>query len=250
MHRFFVPAPNIKANLAIIDGQQARHIEKVLRLKPGDVVILFDGTGYEYIAQLCDRQKGEDLVAQIMSCNYADNEPLTRINLVQGIAKGDKMDTIIQKATEIGIAKVYPLLSNNTVVQLDYNRMHKKVKRWEQVACEACKQCRRNIILQVNLPITFAEMLEVVEPERTILLYENEKNQGLKRVLRENIDRLKNNEIFLLVGPEGGFTEQEIAQARQKGMLITSLGKRILRTETAGLVAAGAVLYEYGDLGE
>ena len=249
LHRFFVWPENIADQIVRIDRDQARHIEKVLRLVPGDLLQVFDGQGHEYEVCLQGKEDGF-LLGEIVQELHRDVESPLHLSLVQGIAKGDKMDSIIQKAVEIGVEDIYPLFSQYAVVKLEKERAGKKVERWQTIAREACKQCRRNRVPTVHVPITFPEMMKFVSEKPTILLYEHTENNGLKQVLNENRAKfLAGSQLFLIIGPEGGFAPEEIAAAREQGVLIAGLGPRILRTETAGLVAASIVLYELADLG-
>ncbi len=249
LHRFFVWPENIAEQLVRIDREQARHIEKVLRLVAGDIVQVFDGQGHEYEICLQGKEDGF-LLGEILQELHREVESPLHLSLVQGIAKGDKMDSIIQKAVEIGVEDIYPLFSQYAVVKLEKERAGKKVERWQTIAREACKQCRRNRVPTVHAPCTFGEMMDMVAGNPTILLYEHEDNNGLKQVLNDNRAELQAGaQLFVMIGPEGGFSPDEIALAREQGVLIAGLGPRILRTETAGLVAASIILYELADLG-
>jgi 16S rRNA (uracil1498-N3)-methyltransferase len=244
MHRFFVDPENIQGHMAIIDKEEAHHIQKVLRLKAGEQVILFDGSGYEYRVRLLEAKQA-GLIAQIMERSSKEELPV-RVCLVQGIAKGDKMDSIIQKASEIGVAEIYPLVSERTVVRLAGDNAVKKVKRWQHIAREACKQCRRNLIPQVKPVLKMEEVYQEIGEAPALIFYEKEKNQGLRQVL-SNIkgEVLAKGRLFVLIGPEGGFSEIEVNKAIKQGVKTASLGPRILRTETAGLVASAIIMYEY-----
>lgn len=249
MHRFFVWPEHITDQLIRIDRDQARHIEKVLRLVAGDIVQVFDGQGHEY--EVCLRGKEDGFLSgKILQELHREVESPLRLCLVQGIAKGDKMDSIIQKAVEIGVKDIYPLFSQYAVVKLEKERAGKKVERWQTIAREACKQCRRNWMPTVHVPASFTEMMNLAAGNPTILLYEQEANNGLKQILNDNrAELLAGSQLFLIIGPEGGFAPHEIAAAREQGVMIAGLGPRILRTETAGLAAAAIVLYELADLG-
>lgn len=248
MHRFFVPPDKIADKRAYLEKDEARHIEKVLRLKSGDRITLFDGTGAEYDAVLIGRQN-QVLEAEIVQVHNQEESMSTKLSLLQGMAKGDKMDTIIQKAVEIGVSSIYPVICERTVVRLSGDRAQSKVIRWQQIAREACKQCRRNTIPEVKKITAYPELFQYTQGNPLIMLYENENETGLKRLLRDKEKEFCGKEIFILVGPEGGFAAHEVQQAYDHQAFMASLGPRILRTETAGLVAASIVLYEYGDLG-
>jgi len=246
MHRFFISPQNIKANNVSIDPEEARHIEKVLRLTTGDIVVCFDGSGREYQVRLEGRENGI-LTGQIIHTGLRESEPALKLYLAQGIAKGEKMDTIIQKSVEIGISAIYPLSCERSVVRLSGDKAEKKMQ--QSIAREACKQCRRNLIPQVMPVMNFTSLLEDIGDKPAIMLYENEEHTSLKALLQSRLREINGQEIFLLIGPEGGFSSQEVETASRQGIYTASLGPRILRTETAGLVAASIILYEYGDLG-
>ncbi len=247
MHRFFISPQNIKGNTVNIDREEARHIEKVLRLTIGDIVVCFDGTGREYQVRLEGRENGI-LTGQIIHTGLRESEPVLKLYLAQGIAKGEKMDTIIQKSVEIGVAAIYPVSCERSVVRLAVDKAEKKVHRWQSIAREACKQCRRNLIPEVIPVMNFTSLLEEIGDKPAIMLYENENQTSLKSLLKSQLREINGQEIFLLIGPEGGFSPQEVETANRKGIYTASLGPRILRTETAGLVAASIILYEYGDM--
>ena len=220
----------------------------MLRLTAGDIVVCFDGTGREYQIRLEGRENGI-LTGQIIHTALRESEPALKLYLAQGIAKGEKMDTIIQKSVEIGVSAIYPVSCERSVVRLTEDKAEKKVERWQSIAREACKQCRRNLIPQV-MPVTnFTSLLEEMGDIQAIMLYENEDQTSLKSLLKSQLGKVSGQELFLLIGPEGGFSPQEVEAAGRQEIYTASLGSRILRTETAGLVAASIILYEYGDLG-
>ncbi|HHV15884.1 MAG TPA: 16S rRNA (uracil(1498)-N(3))-methyltransferase [Gelria sp.] len=247
MHRFFISPENIKENIVYIDPEEARHIE-VLRLTAGDTVMFFDGTGREYQVRLEGWESGI-LTGQIIHTGFGESEPALKLYLAQGIAKGDKMDTIIQKSVEIGVSAIYPVSCERSVVRLSGEKAPKRVQRWQSITREACKQCRRNLIPQVMPVMDFFTLLEKIGDKPAIMLYENEDKISLKSLLHKHFIETDGQELFLLIGPEGGFSPQEVEVASQQGVYTASLGPRILRTETAGLVAASIILYEYGELG-
>ncbi|NLB88595.1 MAG: 16S rRNA (uracil(1498)-N(3))-methyltransferase [Syntrophomonadaceae bacterium] len=247
MHRFFVPASNIEdKKVYITDKKELKHMSKVLRLGVGDNVIVFDGKGSEYEVIITETDK-EGWTADIIKAAVKDVKPKVKLSLVQGIAKGEKMDTIIQKAVEVGITSIYPVLTEHTVVKLDALKGNKKVERWQNIALEACKQCRRNTIPEVLPVTTYDEIIEKIKDKNSIMLYEKEDKLSLREVLKKDLSDAE--EIFLLVGPEGGFSNKEVDKARASGTFVVTLGEKILRTETAAIVGSAIVLYELGHLG-
>ncbi|CFX99119.1 Ribosomal RNA small subunit methyltransferase E [Syntrophomonas zehnderi OL-4] len=249
MYRFFVEPENISGLQVYINAEQTHHIEKVLRLKIGNIIRVFDGQNHEYEIRLIGKEN-ESLKGEIIQEIKRHAEAPLFLSLVQGISKGDKMENIIQKAVEIGVGEIYPLISQYTVVKMEQERIGKKKQRWQSIAREACKQCCRNRIPAIHNPITFSQMLDLTQGYPAILLYEGEDQRGLKSVLREKAPTfLSASRTFLIIGPEGGFSPEEAAQAKANNIITAGLGPRILRTETAGIVAASIVLYELADLG-
>jgi 16S rRNA (uracil1498-N3)-methyltransferase len=249
LHRFFVDSQDIDDQQVHFSSPESRHIERVLRLREGDTVLVFDGSGWEYQVELMGRDTSGNVTGQIVHKEYQDREAPFKLSLVQGIAKGEKMDTIIQKAVEIGIDSIHPLLTERTVVKLEGPKVKQKQERWQSISRQACKQCRRNKVPPVFPPVELASFLEQHQDQPILMLYESEQERSIKQVLRDNLLPCETQPWYLLVGPEGGFSEAEAALAQQKGAVLVGLGPRILRTETAGLLAAGIILYELGDLG-
>ncbi|WP_054691898.1 16S rRNA (uracil(1498)-N(3))-methyltransferase [Syntrophomonas palmitatica] len=245
---FFCFCDKHKEDEMYFDRGELRHIEKVLRLRPGEIVAVFDGSGMEYRVRLREDQE-QRLKGEIISKACIDREPETSLHLVQGIAKGDKMDSIVQKAVEIGVKAIHPLAAQRSVVELDERKAGKRVMRWQEIAREACKQCRRNQMPLVNPMRGINEILQIIGQTPAIMLYEEEHKLGLKQLLQTEEERFTGQEIFILVGPEGGFSHEEAEAARDRGVHLVTLGPRILRTETAGLVAASLILYHFNDLG-
>ncbi|QEK12367.1 16S rRNA (uracil(1498)-N(3))-methyltransferase [Crassaminicella thermophila] len=250
MNRFFVDEKNIseeEAQIIINDIEDVKHIKKVLRLTEGDCIEVCDGNKNEYIGKISSLLKSE-IRLNILEKKVAKTEPKVDITLFQGIPKSSKMDIIIQKCTELGIHKIVPIITERTIVQIkDKKAEAKKIERWQKVAEAAAKQCKRGIIPNIGNPIPFKEMLKLLsEYDLSIIPYEQEKNTGLKRLIKKNKDYKK---IAIIIGPEGGFEKSEIIGAQEKGTLPITLGPRILRTETAGFVALSILMYEIGDLG-
>lgn len=247
MHRFFVNERDISGNhITIRDKNELNHMARVLRLKIGDQVIVFDGKGTEYEVTI-DETAVDYWSATVNNKIYRPNNPKIHLSLIQGIAKGDKMDLIIQKAVEIGVNTLYPVLTEHTVVKLDGEKAHKRMQRWEAIALEACKQSRRNTLLTIKPISSFAEVIKKTRGISSIMLYEKEEQVSLKEILRQQ--DILTNEVFLIIGPEGGFSPNELEMAKENGVFIATLGQKILRTETASIVGSAIVLYELGDLG-
>lgn len=246
MHRFFVNSNSWAENHILFEAKEAHHMQKVLRLKPGDMIIGFDGKGNEYrITLLAETNDG--LRGVIEEICQKETEPNVLVHLVQGIAKADKMDTIIQKAVEIGIHSIYPVTTSHTVVRLKEDKRASKITRWQTIAREACKQCRRNYIPEVKPLLDFAAFLKNRDRNKAaIMLYENEHLHSLGEAIKTHLDLIQTQGAYLIVGPEGGFSDAEVESAREQGVITAGLGPRILRTETAGLAAASMILYAGG----
>lgn len=249
MHRFFVDPQDIDHQQVYFSPEESRHIERVLRLRPGETVVVFDGSGWEYQVELSGKTPSGVLAGQILNREHKDRESPFKLALVQGIAKGEKMDTIIQKAVEIGIDSIHPLLTEHTVVQLEGSKRQQRQERWQAISRQACKQCRRNYVPPVLPPIELDCFLEQHQDKPILMLYESEQNCTLRQVLQDGLLDRNAQPWYLMVGPEGGFSKAEADLARKKGAVLAGLGPRILRTETAGLSAASIILYELGDLG-
>lgn len=247
MHKFFVPVENIKENMAVIEGDDVKHIYKVLRLSLGDTVCINDCGGVEYIGEITEINKKEVLV-NIIKRLETNNESKVDIYLFQGLPKSQKMDLIVQKATELGVKEITPVITERVVVKNEIGE-YRKMDRWSRIALEACKQSKRTMIPKVNTPVEFLNMLDLLKNMDLIVVpYENEEQKGFKSVIGK-IEKSSIKSVGIVIGPEGGFEEAEItALKNSKGEIIT-LGPRILRTETAGFVAASLIMYELGDLG-
>ncbi len=243
MNRFFVMKKNIIGNTIYIrDLEDVKHIVKVLRLKPKEKIEVSDGEQFEYFAEISNLSK-DSVEAVILKKQHFQREPFTFITLYQGIPKQNKMENIIQKSVELGVCRIIPFFSERTVVK-DKGNSLKKVERWQKISIEASKQCKRGIIPKVENPLSFHEMLkDIQDKNRTLFLYEDEKKTMIKDILKIQ-DSIKAQRIAVIVGPEGGFSLNEVRHAEKAGAISVSVGKTILRTETAGIAALAMVLYE------
>lgn len=242
MRRFFIDGP--LGDEIIITGQDARHIGRVLRLAPGDELVVAgaDGrTGRAVITAVgltCVTARLEEVLD-------AAHEPPISVRLAQGLPKGDKLEYIIQKAAELGVAGVIPVAADNCVVRYDGTRQACRQDRWRKIAAEAAKQCGRSAVPAVDRIMTLAEALGTAGSKETIIMLYEGGGDSLRDILAAGEAR----DYLLLVGPEGGFSPAEAALARSSGARFATLGPRILRTETASLAALAIVMYEKGDLG-
>lgn len=245
MHRFFVEKNQISDGTIVILDNDVKHIKNVLRLKTDDLIeIVCDG----YIYETCIiQQTKSQIITRVINKFKGENETRTHIRLFQGLAKGNKMETILQKGTEIGIKEFYPIITNRTVVKVDDKKKEKnKLTRWNTIVEDASKQAKRDVIPKVMNILSFHDMLELLKNEDNILVpYEDENKISIK----DSLKGIEDDIINIVIGPEGGFELEEIQRLKDIGAQIVSLGRRILRTETAGLVTAAAILYEKDDLG-
>ena len=244
MHRFFIP--QLYNEEMTITGVDAKHIGKVLRMQPGDKLQIVSDDGVSALAEVAAITEGT-VTVRCLEKLAESHEPAVKITLAQGLAKGEKMDFIIQKAVELGAYSIVPVAMEHSVVRLDGAKADKKVERWQKIAEAAAKQSKRDIIPQVQEVQSVSEMLANNNCKTKIIAYECEDRMSLKTALREAGQM---EDLLLIIGPEGGISEAELAKAREAGAVPVSLGRRILRAETAGLVAMSAIFYETGDLGD
>lgn len=241
MHRFFVSEDCIQGDKVSLEARVARQLRDVLRARQGTRIILLDNTGYEYEVEISwvGKDGGEGTVRD---SRPASGEPRTQVHLYQSILKGDKFELVLQKGTEVGIIAFHPVFSLRSVVT---DVRPNKQERWVRVLTEAAEQAGRGRLPLLSDPVLLADACEGLEG-LSLIPYEEEKTRGLREALREGNST---GRINLFIGPEGGFEEQEVEFARRQGITPVSLGPRLLRAETAGLVAATAILYELGELG-
>ncbi|MDF9409289.1 16S rRNA (uracil(1498)-N(3))-methyltransferase [Pelotomaculum isophthalicicum JI] len=243
---FFVSPNQISEGMVCLSGTDAVHVARVLRLGVGERIVLSDGKGKSYLAVL-ERVDKKDVSCKIEKEFAAAPPDLPKVTLVQGIPKGDKMDFIVQKGTELGLNGLIPLLSERVVVKLEGDKQLKRWERWRRIALEAAKQCRRPDIPEISRPESWEQVLSALPAEAAALIpWEEEKSDSLKGFLRHEKPPV---EIYVFIGPEGGFSSGEVECARLHGVRPVTIGPRILRTETAGLAVLTMILYQWGDLG-
>lgn len=242
MPKFFVNQEQILNNEIKIIGEDVNHIKNVLRLENGDSLkICSKETTENYECEIKQINK-EFVECQIIKKVIDRNESDIYIHIFQGLPKSDKMEFIIEKSTEIGVKEITPVIMKRTIVKLDNKDKIKKITRWQKIAEVAAKQSQRDQILKVNNIINFDNIIEKMKEYDIVLIaYENEKDTTLKSVLK-NIKKCKQIKIAIIIGPEGGIDESEIEKLKQYKTI--TLGKRILRTETAPIVMASNILYE------
>lgn len=242
MRRFFIDG-DIHGQIQI-NKDDEKHIKNVLRMKVGETLILVDNKGESAFCEIVSFSDGLSVV--VKEFLQEQNETALHVILGQGLGKGDKMDFVVQKAVELGAKEIVPLALEHCVPSYVNDKAKGKSERWRKIAREAAKQCQRNIVPKVHEVMSLAEALNSFSPDAGIVFYEQEQANGLRSVLAEHKHA---KTIFLLIGPEGGLSEKEVDLCQKAGFISASLGKRILRTETAAVAALSVVMYELGDFG-
>jgi 16S rRNA (uracil1498-N3)-methyltransferase len=254
MQRFFIPAANIRGNEVNISGAQAHQIARVLRMRPGDQVIVLDNSGWEIDTQL--RVVEPNLVqGEVLRRRLNSTEARTKISLFQGVLKSQRFEFVLQKGTEIGVVEFVPLVTERCVMR-DLEDAEGKRRRWESIIQESAEQSRRGRKPVLGTATFLRQACEQARQRRGLSLipWEEERLTSLQAALRADARAAGGGArppflINLFIGPEGGFTPNEIDLAQHYGLVPVTLGKRTLRAETAGIVAAASVLYEFGDIG-
>jgi len=223
-----------------------RYIRNVLRLRKGDSLILFSGKGVEYGAVVRAVTKDAVTADIIDKKNIRDDG--IRITLAQALPKGPKMDFIIQKAAELGVSRIIPFDSSRSIPKLTADKARSRTARWQKIALEACRQCRRGDIPEVTEIHSFHEVLEMPgKDDLKLIFWEEESGMGIKDVLRNNAAQ-NTGDFFAIIGPEGGFSKDEVEAALRQGCLSVSLGRRVLKVETASIAILAILQYERGSL--
>jgi 16S rRNA (uracil1498-N3)-methyltransferase len=252
MHRFFVTPSCIEDNAVTVTGPQAHQIAHVLRMRPGDIVVVLDNSGWEIETRLVSVERSA-VRGEVVRRRLAGSEPRTKISIYQGVLKSRNFELVLQKGTELGMVEFVPIITEWCVIS-DLEAVEKKHDRWEWIIQEAAEQCRRGRKPTLRPAMLFSPACERTRQQGglSLVLWAGEKVVGLRDLLRNappgHARAWPPISISLFVGPEGGFSTDEIDLARRYGIVPVRLGPRILRAETAGLVAASAILYELGDL--
>ncbi len=256
MDRFFVEPEhlNLDDRTLYIDGEDVKHISKVLRYGQGDEIEVCDSNGHEYICRIesIDKTRIDLSIVDEVDIN---RESRIRVSLYQGVPKSTKMEIILQKLTEAGVDEIVLVNTKRSVVNIKGDKADKKFDRWERIIYEAAKQCKRGMIPKLRGILSFKEALEDMgKNDINICPYEVEKSLGIKEALQtgqvkkilENKDEVR---VGIFIGPEGGFAEEENEMVKAAGIASVTMGPRIFRTETASIVATAITLYELGDIG-
>ena len=239
--RVFSPQTIAIGDCIELEAGAARHLTSALRMNSGQLITLFNGHGGEYTAELVEAKKGKATV-RITEFDKADRESNLPIHLAIGISRGERMDLIVQKATELGASEITPLFTERCEVKLSGDRLAKKISHWQQVAISACEQCQRNSLPSINSPVKIDQWQVNCDASLKLLLH-HRTDQSLSDMPPPS------GQVALLIGPEGGLSEREIEQAISLGFSPLALGPRVLRTETAPLAAISILQSLWGDMG-
>ena len=245
MTQFLIPPNSREGDIVTLDGSDARHLRDALRARVGEAVRLFDGNGTHYQGKVQSTSKNG--VSVLVGLRLPAESPRTPLLFAQSILKGDKMDFVIQKAAELGVSSFLPFVSSRTIVRIDPKK--DKTTRWQKIAQEASKQCGRATHMIVDPPVTFKTLLEKTEADVKIIFWE-ESREPLRRFFQRNppLPPFLKGGILVLIGPEGGFSKDEIDLAVRRRFTALSLGSTILKAETAAIAAMSLIQYELGNI--
>jgi 16S rRNA (uracil1498-N3)-methyltransferase len=243
--RFYIPEAQVQDGKLEIKGRESKHIRNVLRLKAGDWITVFDGAAREYQGPILHMSTSSVMI-RVEGITWAGPGTNLEIILAQSILKGEKMDYLVQKATELGISEIIPFFSTRSIPRFETPRGMERSRRWERIAIEASKQSGRGILPRVTPPRTYAEVLGAATSDVLRLILWEKEGIALKEILKR---RPLEKKLLFIVGPEGGLCEEEISEAKERGFAAITLGKRILRAETASLSLLSIIQYEWGDMG-
>ncbi|MFH0930952.1 MAG: RsmE family RNA methyltransferase [Candidatus Zixiibacteriota bacterium] len=247
---FYVEPKNVDKNFLKIEGEEAKHICQVLRKGEGEIIEVVDGEGIKY--QVLITNTGRDWVqGKILTQIRKENEPLTHLTLAQGLIKGVRMDFLVEKITEIGVSSIIPLITEKSVVKLEKDKREMaRLNRWKRIAISGMKQSLRSKLPDIQKPILVQELLaKIKEYDLALIACQTKRSIRLRRIKEIFGAKKRLKKILLLVGPESGFTQEELNLSLQSGIIPVSLGPRRLRSETAGIVFSSLVLHELEDLG-
>ena len=245
MARFYVPQPRIEKGMLKVEGEEVKHIRKVLRLRAGDEIAVFDGLGKEFEGMIVEEGLSS-VVIRIQNVYSSKGDSPLEVTLAQSLLKGEKMDYLIQKATELGVEEIIPFFSSRSVPLLEKSRRPNRHHRWGKIAVEASKQCGRGVVPKIESLQDYSDMLRMASPNTLRLILWEREGIKLKEILERSKERKK---IFFIIGPEGGFSQGEVEEAKRAEFIPVTLGRRILRAETASLCFLSILQYEQGDIG-
>ena len=241
MHRFYHSNPLDLNQIIILDEFSSHHALRVMRVKVDDFLILFNGDGFEYRGRVSDINK-KTINIEILSKEKNNNESPININLFQSISSNEKMDMVIQKATELGVSSIQPIFTSRSTVKLSLDRIKKRLIHWRQVSISACGQSGRSKIPTIKSPIGFDRFVEgITTNSLNLLLHPDNSRES------SNLPNEYSGDINIFIGPEGGFSQDEVLLLKKQNCINIQLGPRILRTETAPLAIIAILQYKYGD---
>jgi 16S rRNA (uracil1498-N3)-methyltransferase len=242
MHRFFVSPDSLHGERIILSGQQAHQIRDVLRMKSGDKIIVLDNTGYEYTVSLTEIER-QKIIGNVINKTKSEGEPKIQITLFQSLLAREKFEWVLQKCTEVGICRFVPVVTQRSIVRRIESVTANKISRWKRIITEAAEQSGRGRVPTLEEPHNFSDVLSGLDNFDCSLLGSAQiDTPDLREIIKAKGSEKIN--IALFVGPEGGFSGKEITDATGRGAKAFSLGKRVLRTETAAVVASALILYE------
>ena len=241
MHRFYHSNPLDLNQIIILDEFSSHHALRVMRVKVDDFLILFNGDGFEYRGRVSDINK-KTINIEILSKEKNNNESPININLFQSISSNEKMDMVIQKATELGVSSIQPIFTSRSTIKLSLDRTKKRLIHWKQVSISACEQSGRSKIPTIKSPIEFNQIPEGIKKNSlNLLLHPDDLEES------SNLPNEYSGDINIFIGPEGGFSQDEVLLLKKQNCINIQLGPRILRTETAPLAIIAILQYKYGD---
>lgn len=247
MQRFFVPNEWVSGPSVSMSGSVAHQISRVLRARPGDRVTALDGSGWEYVIEL-NRVSADVVDGRVVERNHGAEEPEVKTLLYQAVLKADRFELVLQKGTELGVSTFVPMSTTYSVPTPPVPERSPKFLRWSKIIQEAAEQCGRARLPVLESPMDFAAACESTEG-LSLMPWEGERSCGFSSRFRGLLATTDTNAVNLFIGPEGGFTHKEAALAKSLGIVSVSMGRRILRSETAAVAAISAVMYELGELG-
>ncbi|MDY6904556.1 MAG: 16S rRNA (uracil(1498)-N(3))-methyltransferase [Thermodesulfobacteriota bacterium] len=241
MRRFFIDRP-VSAGMAhTINGPDARHITHVLRMKQGDEIAMFDGNGYTLKARI-DMLSPKRVAVTITDVRPCETESPIHITIGQALLKDKKMDGLIRQLTELGMNEWLPFTAERSIPDPGRMRVHTRIERWQTIARESLKQCERGVLPQIHGPVAFDDVLSSIDNYDLGIIFTDKSAPGLEKI-KPSISR-----VLILIGPEGGFTNDEIEQARSRGFVTAGMGPRILKADTAAVAASTLVQHLFGDM--
>jgi 16S rRNA (uracil1498-N3)-methyltransferase len=244
--RFYAPPEQVEGPVVSLSGEESHHLSRVLRLKPGDTVFVFDGRGVERECEITEIKSNSARLRVIRVLEDAVESP-SRLTLAQAVARGEKFDLIVQKATELGVSRIVPLSSDHSDVKLSSEQAEKRLERWRRISLEALKQCGRRRLVELTPLLTVGEFIEAaLASSERILVFSERGGSSIASALKEALGA---SSVSALVGPEGGWSGEELGMMEARGCKFVTLGPRVLRAETAAIAAISLLQHLTGDLG-